>query len=75
VLGADGLSYFLQSALGTVMDLRVQLSSCVPATGLETSGARLTASDLVAHLIHFTASRACGWTRRAASRPIPEKPA
>jgi hypothetical protein len=24
VLGADGLSYFLQSALGTVMDLRVQ---------------------------------------------------
>jgi hypothetical protein len=31
VLGADGLSYFLQSALGTVMDLRVQLSSCVPA--------------------------------------------
>jgi hypothetical protein len=49
VLGADGLSYFLQSALGTVMDLRVQLSSCVPATALETSGARLTASDLVAH--------------------------
>ena len=49
VLGKDGLRYFLQSALGTVMDLRVQLSSCVPATGLETSGARLTASDLVAH--------------------------
>jgi adenine deaminase len=52
VLGADGLSYFLQSALGTVMDLRVQLSSCVPATALETSGARLTASDLVAHRGH-----------------------
>ena len=52
VLGADGLSYFLQSALGTLMDLRVQLSSCVPATGLETSGARLTTSDLVAHRGH-----------------------
>lgn len=52
VLGADGLNYFLQSALGTVMDLRVQLSSCVPATELETSGARLTASDLVAHRGH-----------------------
>lgn len=52
VLGADGLDYFLQSALGTVMDLRVQLSSCVPATALETSGARLTASDLVAHRGH-----------------------
>jgi adenine deaminase len=52
VLGSDGLSYFLQSALGTVMDLRVQLSSCVPATGLETSGACLTVADLVAHRDH-----------------------
>jgi len=47
VLGLAGLQYFLESALGTVMDLRVQLSSCVPATALETSGARLTATDLV----------------------------
>ena len=30
------------------MTLRVQLSSCVPATELETSGARLEAADLVA---------------------------
>ena len=30
------------------MDLRVQLSSCVPATRFETSGARLEAADLVA---------------------------
>ena len=52
VLGTDGLRYFLDSALGTVMDLRVQLSSCVPATGLETSGARLTAADLVLHRAH-----------------------
>jgi adenine deaminase len=52
VLGADGLSYFLESALGTVMDLRVQLSSCVPATGLETSGARLTVSDLIVYRGH-----------------------
>ena len=29
------------------MDLRVQLSSCVPATHLETSGARLEAKDLL----------------------------
>jgi adenine deaminase len=52
VIGTNGLNYFMQSALGMVMDLRVQLSSCVPATGLETSGARLTASDLVAHRGH-----------------------
>src|SRR5271154_2415747 len=38
VLGVDGLRYFLDSALGTVMDLRVQLSSCVPSSALETSG-------------------------------------
>ena len=33
------------------MDLRVNLSSCVPATALETSGARVSADDLrsVAH--------------------------
>ena len=30
------------------MDLRVQLSSCVPATEFETSGASLSAADLVA---------------------------
>ncbi len=47
VLGVDGVRYFLDSALATVMDLRVQLSSCVPSTGLETSGAVLSAADLV----------------------------
>lgn len=52
VLGTDGLQYFLDSALATVMDLRVQLSSCVPSTDLETSGARLTAADLVPHKHH-----------------------
>ena len=52
VLGLTGLRYFLDSALGTVMDLRVQLSSCVPATALETSGAHLTAADLVPYRDH-----------------------
>ncbi len=52
VLGLVGLQYFLGSAEATVMDLRVQLSSCVPATALETSGARLTAADLVPHRHH-----------------------
>lgn len=46
VLGVDGLRYFLDASERTVMDLFVQLSSCVPATDLETSGARLTADDL-----------------------------
>ena len=40
VVGAEGIRFFLDSAERTIMDLRVQLSSCVPATDFETSGAR-----------------------------------
>ncbi len=47
VLGQAGLSYFLDGAMATAMDLRVQLSSCVPATDLETAGARLEVGDLL----------------------------
>src|ERR1700704_6209292 len=47
VLGTEGVRYFLDSSRATAMDLRVQLSSCVPATAFETSGARLEAADLV----------------------------
>ena len=52
VLGLEGLRYFLDAAMLTIMDLRVQLSSCVPATALETSGARLEAGDLLALADH-----------------------
>jgi adenine deaminase len=47
VLGSEGLRYALDAASETVMDIRVQLSSCVPATELETSGARLEIGDLL----------------------------
>ena len=47
VLGKEGLEYFLAAADRTVLDLRVQLSSCVPATHLETAGATLLAADLL----------------------------
>ncbi|MGO4872359.1 MAG: adenine deaminase [Roseiarcus sp.] len=47
VLGVAGLRYFLDASMATAMDLRVQLSSCVPATHLETSGARLEVDDLL----------------------------
>ena len=43
VLGLEGLRYFLEAAQTLRMTLKVQLSSCVPATDLETSGARLLA--------------------------------
>ncbi|MBV1702555.1 MAG: adenine deaminase [Hyphomicrobiales bacterium] len=47
VLGEAGIQYFLNASRCTAMDLRVQLSSCVPATHLETSGARLEAGALL----------------------------
>ncbi len=47
VLGQAGLQYFLDGAMAVAMDLRVQLSSCVPATSLETAGARLEVGDLL----------------------------
>jgi adenine deaminase len=52
VLGSDGIRYFLTCAERMVMDLRVQLSSCVPATHLETAGARLEAADLIPFMDH-----------------------
>jgi adenine deaminase len=52
VAGIDGIRYFLFAAKRTVMDIRVQLSSCVPSTTMETSGAVLDAADLVALMGH-----------------------
>ena len=52
VLGLAGLTYALEAASVTVMDIRVQLSSCVPATHLETSGARLEIGDLLPLAAH-----------------------
>jgi adenine deaminase len=46
VIGTKAFDYFLQSAAGMVMDLKVGLSSCVPATPIGTSGATVTAEDM-----------------------------
>lgn len=48
VLGADGIRFYTDSAKALAMDLRINLSSCVPASPLETSGAALDADDLLA---------------------------
>lgn len=48
VAGAEGIRYFLSAAERTVMDIRVNLSSCVPSTHMETAGAELDAAALVA---------------------------
>jgi adenine deaminase len=46
VLGLDGIRYFQEASAHTLMDIRVQLSSCVPSTDMETSGAEIGAQDL-----------------------------
>jgi adenine deaminase len=46
VIGAAGIRYFQQASEHLLMDLRVQLSSCVPSTHMETAGAQLSAVDL-----------------------------
>ncbi len=46
VLGLDGIRYVLESTKNLPVDFFVMLPSCVPATHLETAGARITADDL-----------------------------
>jgi adenine deaminase len=46
VLGMDGIRYVLESSKNQPIDFFIMLPSCVPATHLETAGARFTADDL-----------------------------
>jgi adenine deaminase len=46
VLGLDGIRYVLESTRNLALDFFIMLPSCVPATHLETAGARFTADDL-----------------------------
>ena len=52
VAGLTGIGYFLDASARTLMDIRVQLSSCVPSTEMETAGARIEAADLAALADH-----------------------
>ena len=46
VMGTAGISYVLRTAKNGPIDVYIMLSSCVPASSLETAGAELTAEDL-----------------------------
>lgn len=52
VIGLDGIRWFQKASECLLMDLRVQLSSCVPSTEMETSGARIEAGDLAQVMGH-----------------------
>jgi adenine deaminase len=49
VWGTAGLDYILSASGGLPLDFCFMLPSCVPATPLETAGARLEAADLAAY--------------------------
>ena len=52
VIGPDGIRYFQEASQHTLMDIRVQLSSCVPSTDMETAGSRIDAVDLLPLMGH-----------------------
>lgn len=52
VLGTEGIRYFLDATSHIPLDVYFNLPSCVPATPLETAGAKLSASDLYSLLPH-----------------------
>ena len=46
VSGVDGIKYMIQASEGLPLNVYINLPSCVPATGLDESGAVLEAEDL-----------------------------
>ncbi|HEV7751901.1 MAG TPA: adenine deaminase [Baekduia sp.] len=52
VLGVDGVRWMLEASEGLDLSVLVMAPACVPASPLETAGARLVAADLVALAAH-----------------------
>ena len=52
VIGLPGIRYFQEASEHTLIDICVQLSSCVPSTHMETAGATLEAGDLAQVMGH-----------------------
>ncbi len=56
VVGTAAFDFFFAAAQALTMDLQVRLSSCVPSTRLETSGAEITVADLRAYKRKYAAA-------------------
>ena len=52
VLGTAGIKYFQEASECTLMNIKVQIPSCVPSTTMETSGAKLMAADILPLMNH-----------------------
>lgn len=50
VSGTAGLDFMMKDAESTLLDVKFMLPSCVPSTGFENAGARLSAKDLAPFL-------------------------
>ncbi|MBT3272826.1 MAG: adenine deaminase [Spirochaetales bacterium] len=53
VLGTDGLEYLIESTDGIPLNVYIALPSAVPATDLETAGARLGPEDMVSFVAKY----------------------
>ncbi len=53
VLGTEGLDYLIRSTEGIPLNVYIALPSAVPATNLETAGARLGPEDMVSFVDHY----------------------
>ena len=47
VLGLEGLTYMIEAAKETALDIRYMMPSCVPATNMENAGAVIEAEDMI----------------------------
>lgn len=53
VLGLRGIDYIIQSSVGLPVKIFVMMPSCVPATHMETSGAKISERDIWEHLSKY----------------------
>ena len=52
VCGIAGLDYMMKAAENTVLDVKYELPSCVPATPFDSAGSELTSDDILALSAH-----------------------
>ena len=52
VVGVEGIQYFQEASESTLMDIKVQLPSCVPSTNMETAGATVGTEELRSVMNH-----------------------
>ena len=52
VVGLEGIKYFQEASEHTLMDIKVQLPSCVPSTNMETAGAIIGTEELKSVMNH-----------------------